>query len=176
MLTVRDMCCSQRLSTLVDPCSVSHPYRVERQPPSLSLWLSNEILHLWHAALSPRTKPSSWQDGRGGILRGWREESKLAGELARCLCQRNLFSALTGHFFPGGQMDFLPLEAPFREGVKRQGVILMVSDGSSLECASCWPVSRCRWISLHKNLQKTAPHASQSSNNTDTDIKVNCGH
>lgn len=39
-------------------------------------------------------------------------------------------------FFPGGQMDFLPLEAQFQQVVKRQGVILIVCDRSSLECAS----------------------------------------
>lgn len=39
-------------------------------------------------------------------------------------------------FFPGGQMDFLPLEAQFQQVAKRQGVILIVCDRSSLECAS----------------------------------------
>lgn len=33
-------------------------------------------------------------------------------------------------------MDFLALEAQFQQAVKRQGVILVVGDRSSLECAS----------------------------------------
>ena len=37
-------------------------------------------------------------------------------EEVRRPCQRDLFSALTGHlfFFPGGQMNFLLLEAQFQ--------------------------------------------------------------
>jgi len=47
------------------------------------------------------------------------EKSEPIGREIRCLCQRDLFPALTGHLFSGGQMDFLPLEAQFPASSKK---------------------------------------------------------
>lgn len=56
----------------------------------------------------------------------------MVGEEACHLCHGDLFPAMTGRSsLPGGQMGFLPLEAQFQQAVKRQCVILMVSDRSS---------------------------------------------
>lgn len=63
----------------------------------------------------------------------------------RRLCQRDLFSALTGHlFFPGGQMDFLLLKAQFQQVAKKDRVLFLIaSDRSSLEWASSSHLSWC---------------------------------
>lgn len=97
MLTVEDSCCSQHSSPslwhpffgLPHPCSLSHPYSESgtRAPiplsHSLSLQLSNEILYLWHPALSPRTKPLLRQKGKptdGSTEAGERRAVRGGGE------------------------------------------------------------------------------------------------
>lgn len=65
----------------------------KREAPSLSLWLPNEILYLWHPALSPRTKPPLRHREAGRVTPPWRLVEVCP------MCRRDLFPALTGRFF-----------------------------------------------------------------------------
>lgn len=79
-------CASPSLSSILQ--------KWKRKPPSFPLWLPNEILYLWHPALSPRTKPFLRQQGR----QSQETESQWGGGWRGHLCLEDLFPALTSCF------------------------------------------------------------------------------
>lgn len=96
-----------------------------REPPSLSLWLPNKILYLWHPAPSPRTKPPlRLKGGRadGSTEAGERRARWWGKRRAACVTGIYFLQWQVACFFQVGRWAFYLL----KHSSSRQG-----KDGSS---------------------------------------------